>query len=478
MATTLAAERLEQQRWKLRPQWAQSKLHDGLVEREFLSPEQQRATEAHALRRVIAFAVAQVPHYQALFTRLGLTPESIRGVDDLPALPVLKRVDVQEHETALRARSLPKGHRLGRVTKTSGSTGQPVEVLHTAQSLGMFEVLKQRQMRWARFDPAGRIGLLRLPRALPKRPDGQPLREGETGRRDSWAAQVGPYFETGPLFALSMLSSLESQMDWLEEQRLDYLVGQAAELEHLALGLQDRSAPRSLKGVLSVAMSLTPEMQRRIERSFNAFVHENYGFNEVGIVATRCREGGRYHVNSEHCLVEIVDGDGQPCRAGERGHLVATALNNPAMPLIRYDSGDIAEAVEGPCPCGRSLPAFGALHGRYRRNVHLPAGTLEHWTTLRLALADLPEDLSRPLRQYQAHQSRDGRFELRLVTAGPMPAAFFERIEADWAAGCAPAPPPLTIRVVDEIPRPPGGKFRDFTSDFELAGEAAGRDRN
>jgi len=328
--------------------------------------------------------------------------------------------------------------------------------------------LKQRQMRWARLDPSGRIGMIRPPQDLPKKPDGQRLGEGETYRLDSWTPQVGPYFQTGPMVGFSTRNSLDSQMDWLEKQQLDYLIGQSAELEHLALGFQDRQPLRGLKSVLAITQQMTPEMQQRIERSFDAMVHENYGFNEIGIVATRCREGGRYHVNTEHCLVEIVDDEGRPCPAGQRGHLLATTLTNLAMPLLRYDSGDLAEAVEGPCPCGRSLPAFGAIHGRYRRIANLPPETFEHWAALRRALGDMPAELSRHLRQYQVHQYRDGRYELRLVVAGTLAAAFTERVEAEWAETGAPSPPPLTIVVVDEIPRPPGGKFQDFTSDFAI----------
>ena len=134
--------------------------------------------------------------------------------------------------------------------------------------------------------------------------------------------------------------------------------------------------------------------------------------------------------------------------------------------------GDLAEAVDGPCPCGRSLPAFGTIRGRYRRIANLPAETFKYWAALRRALGDMPADLAKPLRQYQVHQYRDGRYELRLVTAGELDPAFTERIESEWNTTGAPAPPPLAIRVVEAIPRPPGGKFQDFTSDFTpLPGE-------
>lgn len=466
MATTLAVEQAEQRRWKLRPNYSDIAWYDMLVEREFMTPEQHHARESGELREIIKFAAEQVPYYRKLFADLGISADDIRGPEDLPMLPVLTRSDTQEHGERLRAGRLPEGHKISRETTTSGSTGQPVTILHSALSGMMFALLKQRQLRWARFDPMGRLAMIRPPQDLPSSSDGERLGEGETIQLNSWAVQVGAYFESGQVLGFSTRNSLESQMDWLEHHRPDYLLGQSAELEHLALGFQDRPAFDCLQAILAVTQQLMPEMQQRIERTFSAPVYENYGFNEIGIVATRCREGGRYHVNTEHCLVEIVDDEGNPCAPGRRGHLLATTLTNLAMPLLRYDSGDMAEAVDGPCPCGRTLPAFGAIHGRYRRIADLPENTFEFWSALRRALGDMPEELSKPMRQYQVHQCRDGSYELRLVTADDLAPAFHERIRKEWEATGAPEPPPLKILVVDRIPRPPGGKFQDFTSDF------------
>ncbi len=54
-------------------------------------------------------------------------------------------------------------------------------------------------------------------------------------------------------------------------------------------------------------------MRTHIERSFGVPAHQNYGLNEVGLVAARC-EAGRYHVHAENCHVEIIGEDGRPAR--------------------------------------------------------------------------------------------------------------------------------------------------------------------
>jgi phenylacetate-CoA ligase len=277
---------------------------------------------------------------------------------------------------------------------------------------------------------------------------------------------VGSYFQTGPYIGLSDLTEIEDQVDWIERHRPDYILAQSAKLEHVALAFQDRPAPAGLRGLLAISQQLTGEMRRRIEGSLGVRVDQNYGLNEIGIVASRCPEGERYHVHAEHCLVEIVDGQGQPCAPGQRGRLLATGLNNPAMPLVRYDTDDLAEVAEGPCPCGRTLPSFAGLHGRYRRTIALPAGTWEYWDALLKALEEMPRELSRNLRQYQLHQYRSGEFKLRIVAASPLPEGFLERIYRGWAGGARGPVVPLEILQVDRIENAPGAKFQNFVSDF------------
>jgi phenylacetate-CoA ligase len=177
-------------------------------------------------------------------------------------------------------------------------------------------------------------------------------------------------------------------------------------------------------------------------------------------------EAGRYHVHREHCLVEIVDGAGLPVAGGAQGRLVVTGLLNLAMPLLRYDTGDLVTALEGPCPCGRTLPAHGEIHGRVSRIRALPPGTLALVAALRRSVQQMPAHLARDLRRYQIHQFRDGRFELRLVAVAPVPAGFRSRLAHDWSVAAGAGAPALAIREVADIPiHTDGTKFDDFVSE-------------
>jgi phenylacetate-CoA ligase len=272
-------------------------------------------------------------------------------------------------------------------------------------------------------------------------------------------------FATGPYVATSVVAPAEQLIEWLRRERPDYLMTYSETLELLARVSGDERPVDSLKAVVAISEQLTPSMRAYTERRFGTPVHQVYGLMEFGLVAVRC-DAGRYHVHNEHCFVEIVDESGRACEAGRTGRIVITTLTNAAMPLIRYDTGDLAEVVSGPCPCNRTLPSFGDIVGRYSRIAFLPPQTMARVAALREAIENMPSELARDLREFQIHQFADNRMELRFVVRSAPPDAFFEHLRVEWAKVAGQGEPKLAMRRVDEIPRLPGGKTEVFTSDF------------
>jgi phenylacetate-CoA ligase len=144
--------------------------------------------------------------------------------------------------------------------------------------------------------------------------------------------------------------------------------------------------------------------------------------------------------------------------------LLITALTNVVMPLIRYDTGDMAEAVAGDCACGRTLPGFGRVLGRYRATHLAPEGTTRRMHLVLDTLQSQDLELLKDLREYQLHQYRDGRFELRLNTRGDLDARLIASLRAAWDSQAGAAT--LDIIRVEAISAIDGGKAQDFTSEF------------
>lgn len=464
MKTSLQEERAEQARWRFLPNGPRFPIFDQLVENEFLPLDALLRQQSRDLRNIVGFAAERVPYYRDLFERLHLSADDIKAPGDLLKLPLLSKRTILEQERALLADRLPPGEKIFGVFASSGTTGRPTRVVHTQASNFMFSVMGHRHVRWCRWDPMDKVAEIRLPNQLPNKADGTAFEPGETCRLPGWR-YLGRIFETGPYAGLNVFTPMEDWGDWVHRENPAYLTAASEILEQLAFDCQDRDPPEGLKSTRAVSEQLTEPMRRRITGTFKVPVEQNYGLNEVGIVAALC-PAGRYHINTEHAVVEILDEDLQPCAAGTAGRLVVTALRNPAMPLLRYDTDDMARAIDGPCPCGRTLPAFDDIVGRYSRISYLPFGTLEHVEMLREELQAAPLEMVRNLRQFQVHQYRDGRFEMRLCTVGPLPEVLLSRLRQAWQNSIGEEDLTLELIEVDRIERPPSGKYQDFTSDY------------
>ncbi len=89
-----------------------------------------------------------------------------------------------------------------------------------------------------------------------------------------------------------------------------------------------------------------------------------YGAVDTGLMGFQCQAcaGSVHHVLTDHARLDIVDTETlEPVRDGEVGQVLVTCLDRLLMPVIRYDIGDRARWIPGPCPCGRPEPRFELL---------------------------------------------------------------------------------------------------------------------
>jgi phenylacetate-CoA ligase len=116
-----------------------------------------------------------------------------------------------------------------------------------------------------------------------------------------------------------------------------------------------------------------PATRRRIERAWNAQLHDVYGCTEAIPAgwAFTCEQGLDDEVVSTHVqedlqIWETVDPDTlEPVAPGERGLTVVTNLNSEGSPLLRFLVGDFATIDQGRCVCGRTFArARSGFYGR------------------------------------------------------------------------------------------------------------------
>lgn len=125
--------------------------------------------------------------------------------------------------------------------------------------------------------------------------------------------------------------------------------------------------------VMSGGEVLLPRLRRQLEEFFECRAINRYGMSEVGLIASECSHGF-LHIDTSAHHVEIVDDSGAPMTAGGVGHIVISNIQNDAMPLLQYKTGDIAAISLEPCRCGDASARFINFQGREIPNFALPTG--------------------------------------------------------------------------------------------------------
>ena len=100
--------------------------------------------------------------------------------------------------------------------------------------------------------------------------------------------------------------------------------------------------PIKLAGVVSGSDMLFDDVRDSIEHLFKCRCYSRYSNEENGILAQDDKENNVFIINEANYYIEVfkLDTD-ELAEVGEIGRIVVTDLYNYAMPMIRYDTGDI-----------------------------------------------------------------------------------------------------------------------------------------
>src|SRR5437763_1499504 len=106
----------------------------GLFRRPYWPPERTEAYQLALLKQRLAEAKANVPLYES---RDLPSPESIHSLEDWSRLPLVTKQDLINHADAFRLNSRYRVEDLI-VSKSSGSTGQALDVYYDRESFYYF----------------------------------------------------------------------------------------------------------------------------------------------------------------------------------------------------------------------------------------------------------------------------------------------------------------------------------------------------
>lgn len=204
--------------------------------------------------------------------------------------------------------------------------------------------------------------------------------------------------------------------------------------------------------IVSSAEVLTTHMREVVERVFKVPVFDRYGNREAGAIAAECEAHQGLHINEADFVVEIDS----PAPCSVPGPLLITYLANRAMPLLRYDTGDLATLLPDPCVCGRNTVRLSRVVGRQSDTIRTASGKLIHGEYFTHLLYGVPA-----VREFQFIQESLTAYRLLVVADEPWAAsalaAIQQRIVEDVGPGAV-----VEMQRVAAIPVLNSGK-RKFT---------------
>lgn len=292
------------------------------------------------------------PFYRQQWIRAGISPESIKGIEDLRKIPFTTKQDLRNFYP-YGFLCVPRD-RLVRVHVSSGTTGQATAIFYTRADIAAWTELMARCMYMTGARPgdvfqnmtgyglftgglgfhygAELIGLLTVPSGA-----------GNSKRQLQLMKDFGTtVIHIIPSYALRF-------MDYLTEQGVD------------------PKKELNLKIAYLGAEPYSEEVRKRVEEFYGVKVYNSYGLSEMNGpgVAFECPYQNGMHLWEDSYIVEVVDPEtGEPVPEGATGELVLTTINREGMPLIRYRTKDLTRIIPGQCLCGRHHIRIDRIQGR------------------------------------------------------------------------------------------------------------------
>lgn len=286
-----------------------------------------------ALRDCLAYAVAHSDFYRRYDTGKELK---------LSDFPVSNKMDFINHNKEMRNPDFPDS--VCHFTSTSGSTGTPFVIAQDGRKRN--RVLAELQLfgEYAGYPSHEKMLFIRA-----------------FDDRSRWSKFWSNVRQVG---ALSLSGNKLEEIYHAQSSGVRAIAAYASTLDQLSTYMVEKGLKGSpeVRAVLSGSEFLPHHVRGRISKVWpNATPASRYSNMENGILGQECGEEGIFRLCWASYYFEILKFDSnEPAEKGELGRIAVTDLYNRALPMIRYDTGDVGRLEKGK----EGWPALVELAGR------------------------------------------------------------------------------------------------------------------
>lgn len=309
---------------------------------ETASREQIKALQDERLVKQVKHIWDNVPYYRKKMEEKGVTPDDIKGTEDLHKLPFVTKADLRDaYPYGLLAKPLKD---CVRIHSTSGTTGKRVVAFYTQNDIDLWEDCCARALvaAGATDEDVCHVAY------------GYGLFTGGSGLH-------GGSHKVGCLTLPLSSGNTERQIMFIQDLQSTILCCTPSYAAYLAESMKEMGITKdqlSLKAGIFGAEAWSEEMRQDIQNSLGIKAYDIYGLTELSGpgVSFECSAQSGMHINEDHFIAEIIDPEtGEVLPKGEKGELVFTSITKEAFPLLRYRTRDICMLSSEPCSCGRTF---------------------------------------------------------------------------------------------------------------------------
>lgn len=307
--------------------------------------------QSERLVETVKRVYANVPYYADKMKKAGISPEDIKGIEDLHRLPFTYKTDLRDNYP-FGTFAVPM-EKLVRVHASSGTTGKQTVVGYTQNDIDIWSECMARALMCAGASQQDIIHVAY----------GYGLFTGGLGAHygsERLGATVVPVSGGNTKRQIQLLVDFGATVLCCTPS---YALHLADTMEQMGVKKEDLKLRIGVFG----AEPWTEEMKNQLNDKLGLTAFDIYGLSEImgPGVAINCYANQGLHIAADHFIAEIIDPEtGEVLPEGSKGELVFTCITKEALPLIRYRTRDLSSLHYSTCSCGRTLPRMEKVFGR------------------------------------------------------------------------------------------------------------------
>ena len=333
---------------------------------ETLDRDEIKAYQNGRLIEFLQYIDSNSRYYSRLFRENQINISTIKGIDDLVALPLTTKEDLHNYNDDFICVSRDK---IIDLITTSGTLGDPVTFAMTDKDLDrlayneylslscagtnekdVFQLMTTIDRRFM-AGLAYFLGARKLGAGIIRVGNGMPELQWDTIIRMKPTA-----FIVVPSFLLKLI-------EYAEKNNIDYR--NTGVKKAICIGETLRNHDFTLT-----------TLGKKILEKWDIELYSTYASTEMSTAFTECKHAVGGHQHPELIIVEFLDDNNMPVGEDEAGEVTVTTLGVEGMPLLRFKTGDICYHYTDACACGRTTTRLGPVIGRKKQMIKFKGTTL------------------------------------------------------------------------------------------------------